>query len=63
MREALSRPGQGRVLVVDGAGSLRTALLGDAMADLARDNGWAGVIVHGAVRDVARLREADLGVL
>ncbi|MFE0801394.1 ribonuclease E activity regulator RraA [Streptomyces sp. NPDC058812] len=63
VREALSRPGEGRVLVVDGAGSLRTALMGDAMADLARVNGWAGVIVHGAVRDVARLHETDLGVL
>ncbi|MGW8063132.1 ribonuclease E activity regulator RraA [Streptomyces ziwulingensis] len=63
VREALSRPGQGRVLVVDGAGSLRTALMGDAMADLARENGWAGVIVHGAVRDVARLRGTDLGIL
>ncbi|MFD5365194.1 ribonuclease E activity regulator RraA [Streptomyces tendae] len=63
VRAALSRPGQGRVLVVDGAGALRTALMGDAMAELARGNGWAGVIVHGAVRDVARLRETDLGVL
>ncbi|WP_180687023.1 ribonuclease E activity regulator RraA [Streptomyces gossypiisoli] len=62
VRTALSRPGHGRVLVVDGAGSLRTALLGDALALLARDNGWAGVIVHGAVRDVTRLRELDFGV-
>ncbi|MBD0843967.1 ribonuclease E activity regulator RraA [Streptomyces sp. TRM68416] len=62
VRTALSRPGQGRVLVVDGAGSLRTALLGDALALLARDNGWSGVIVHGAVRDVARLRELDFGM-
>jgi regulator of ribonuclease activity A len=62
VRAALSRPGHGHVLVVDGAGSLRTALLGDAMADLARENGWAGVIIHGAVRDVARLRAIDVGV-
>ena len=62
VRAALSRPGNGRVLVVDGAGSLRTALLGDAMAAMAAGNGWAGVVVHGAVRDVARLREIDLGV-
>ncbi|MFD5258947.1 ribonuclease E activity regulator RraA [Streptomyces bobili] len=62
VRTALSRPGQGRVLVVDGAGSLRTALLGDVLALLAKDNGWSGVVVHGAVRDVARLRELDFGV-
>lgn len=62
VRAALSRPGDGRVLVVDGAGSLRTALLGDEMARLAAGNGWSGVIVNGAVRDVARLREIDLGV-
>lgn len=62
VREALSRPGRGRVLVVDGAGSLRTALLGDVMARMAAENGWAGVVVNGAVRDVARLREIDFGV-
>ncbi|MGW0821079.1 ribonuclease E activity regulator RraA [Streptomyces sp. NPDC002845] len=62
VRTALSRPGHGRVLVIDGAASLRTALLGDVLACLARDNGWSGVIVHGAVRDVARLRETDFGV-
>ena len=62
VRAALSRPGSGRVLVVDGAASLRTALLGDDMARMAADNGWSGVVVNGAVRDVARLREIDLGV-
>lgn len=48
VRQALEEPGQGRVLVIDGGGSLRCALLGDM---LARDNGWAGVIVNGCVRD------------
>ncbi|MFC5827414.1 ribonuclease E activity regulator RraA [Nonomuraea insulae] len=62
VRAALSRPGSGRVLVVDGEGSLRTALLGDVLASLGAGNGWAGVIIHGAVRDVARLREIDFGV-
>ncbi|MER5217650.1 ribonuclease E activity regulator RraA [Streptomyces sp. NPDC002838] len=62
VRTALSRPGHGRVLVIDGEGSLRTALLGDVLAHLARGNGWAGVIVHGAVRDVAGLREIHFGV-
>lgn len=59
VRAALSRPGNGRVLVVDGEGSLRTALLGDVLASLGAGNGWAGVIIHGAVRDVARLREIE----
>lgn len=62
VRAALSRPGEGRVLVVDGAASLRTALLGDQMAQLGVDNGWSGVVVNGAVRDVARLRTLDFGV-
>jgi regulator of ribonuclease activity A len=49
----LSEPGDGGVLVIDGGGSLHTALVGDLIADLARSNGWAGVIVNGAVRDAA----------
>ena len=47
VRQALEEPGLGRVLVIDGGGSLRCALLGDMLATLARDNGWAGVIVNG----------------
>ena len=45
----------GRVLVVDGGGSLRAALVGDRIAALACENGWAGVVINGAVRDVAAL--------
>jgi regulator of ribonuclease activity A len=63
VREALSEPGEGRVLVVDGGGSLRCALLGDQLAQLAVDNGWAGVLVHGCVRDSTDLARIDLGVL
>ncbi len=63
VREAVSEPGQGRVLVVDGGGSVRCALLGDLLADKAVSNGWAGVIVNGCVRDSARLGELQLGVL
>ena len=48
---------------MDGGGSLRTALMGDNIADLAVVNGWSGVIINGAVRDVAQLRVADLGIL
>ena len=62
LKAVLSEPGEGRVVVVDGGGSLHTALLGDLMAGLAVDNGWIGVIINGAVRDVAALRSLDLGV-
>lgn len=62
VREVLHTPGQGRVLVVDGGGSLHTALLGDLIAGSAVANEWAGVVINGAVRDVAALAELDLGV-
>ncbi|MDA8369210.1 MAG: ribonuclease E activity regulator RraA [Nocardiopsaceae bacterium] len=62
VKEQLNQPGEGWVLVVDGGGSLRTALLGDMVAKAAADNGWAGVIIHGAVRDVAELATLDLGI-
>jgi regulator of ribonuclease activity A len=60
--ERVAQPGEGAVLVVDGGGSRRCALLGDNLAEQAVRNGWAGVIVYGCVRDVAALREIDLGV-
>lgn len=62
VREAVEQPGEGRVLVVDGGGSLTCALLGDQLAALARDNGWAGVVVNGCVRDVGELAETAVGV-
>ncbi|MCF6472140.1 RraA family protein [Nonomuraea sp. MG754425] len=62
LKSVLSEPGAGRVLVVDGGGSLRAALMGDVIAGLAVANGWAGVIINGAVRDVVALRGLDLGV-
>lgn len=62
VREALAEPGEGRVLVVDGGGSMRCALLGDNLAALGRDNGWSGVVVYGCVRDAADLRGIDIGV-
>ncbi|UQX11083.1 ribonuclease E activity regulator RraA [Candidatus Mycobacterium methanotrophicum] len=62
LKWVLSAPGDGGVLVIDGDGSLHTALVGDAIAELARSNGWAGLVVHGAVRDAAALRELDLGI-
>ena len=62
VRAALEEPGAGRVLVIDGGGSLACALLGDQLAALALANGWAGVIVHGCVRDVATLATLAIGV-
>lgn len=54
--------GQGRVLLVDGAGALSRSLVGGKIAAAAARNGWAGVVVYGAVRDVAELRATELGV-
>ncbi len=62
LKGVLSQPGEGQVLVVDGGGSLRCALMGDLVAGLASRNGWAGAVIHGAVRDVVALEELDFGV-
>ncbi len=63
VKQALQDPGHGKVLVVDGHGSLRCALAGDVIAGIGQDNGWEGIVIHGAVRDVAAMRELNLGVL
>jgi regulator of ribonuclease activity A len=60
--EAVAEPGAGRVLLVDGQGALHRSLLGDRLAQLASDNGWAGVVVVGAIRDVEVIDEIDIGV-
>lgn len=62
VRNALSEDSDGGVLVVDGGGSMRCALLGDRLAELGRDHGWSGVLVYGCVRDSAELAGIDLGV-
>lgn len=62
LRELLHAPGAGAVLVVDGGGSLRTALVGDLIAGAAQAGGWAGLVVHGAVRDSVALAGLDLGI-
>jgi regulator of ribonuclease activity A len=62
LKSVLSEPGDGRVLVIDGDASVHTALVGDLIAELGRSNGWAGVIVNGAVRDASILRTLDFGV-
>ncbi len=62
VKAAVESPGQGRVLVVDGGGSLRRALVGGNLAAAAAKNGWAGLVVDGAVRDVAELAQAAVGI-
>ncbi|MCW1958693.1 MAG: ribonuclease E activity regulator RraA [Mycobacterium sp.] len=62
LKSVLSEPGDGRVLVIDGDGSLHTALVGDVIAELGRANGWSGLIVNGAVRDAATLRTLEIGI-
>ncbi|OBK47131.1 ribonuclease E activity regulator RraA [Mycobacterium sp. 1081908.1] len=62
LKSVLSGPGNGGVLVIDGSGSLHTALVGDVIAELARSNGWAGLVINGAVRDAAALRGIDIGI-
>lgn len=62
VRKQLEQEGQGRVLVVDGGGSLLTALLGDQMATLAQQNGWAGVVIHGCIRDAEEVAKIPVGV-
>ncbi len=62
VKKVLATPGDGAVLVVDGGGSLESALVGDLIAASAVANGWAGVIVNGAIRDRAAMAELPLGV-
>jgi regulator of ribonuclease activity A len=63
VRLRLQEPGMGRVLVVDGGGSLACALVGDQLGTLARSNGWAGIVVNGCIRDSAALAAMDVGVM
>jgi regulator of ribonuclease activity A len=62
LRAAVETPGEGCVLVVDGGGSLNCALFGGNLAKLAAQNGWAGIIIHGCVRDRAELRAEAIGI-
>ncbi|MCM8856464.1 MAG: ribonuclease E activity regulator RraA [Candidatus Thiodiazotropha sp.] len=63
VRDQLDQPGQGRVLVVDAGGSLRCAMLGDLLAQKGVDNGWAGVLMFGCIRDAVEIGEMPLGVM
>lgn len=62
VRRVLEGKGNGRVLVVDGGGSLRTALLGGRLAALAQTNGWHGAVIHGCVRDSVELAAVAIGI-
>ncbi|MEH3142396.1 MAG: ribonuclease E activity regulator RraA [Mycobacterium kyogaense] len=62
LKSILSEPGDGGVLVIDGDGSVHTALVGDLIAELGRANGWSGLIINGAVRDASTLRTLDIGI-
>ena len=63
VKATLMEDGSGKVMVVDGGGSLRCALLGDMLAAMAADNGWQGLLIYGCVRDVEIVDTIDLGVL
>ena len=62
VRSVLETAGGGRVLIVDGGGSLRCALVGGKLGELAQNNGWAGVVVHGCVRDSIELAQCRVGI-
>ncbi len=62
VRATLEAPGNGNVLVIDGGASLRCALVGGQLALLAQDNGWAGIVVDGCVRDSDEINACDIGV-
>ncbi|ANM31558.1 hypothetical protein ABI59_21310 [Acidobacteria bacterium Mor1] len=62
VRPILEEDGKGRVLVIDGAGSTRCALVGGNIATLAAERGWAGIVIHGCVRDAHELDEVPVGI-
>jgi regulator of ribonuclease activity A len=62
VRELLEQPGVGQVLVVDGGGSLRCALLGGNLGQLGVRNGWAGIVIYGAIRDAEEIGGLKIGV-
>ena len=62
VKSLLNSPGEGAVLVVDGSGSLESALMGDMIAAAAVQNGWAGVVINGAIRDRVALADTRLGI-
>ncbi|AWY00900.1 ribonuclease activity regulator protein RraA [Marinomonas primoryensis] len=62
VRELVDEDGKGKVMVVDGGGSKRRALLGDMLAEKAASNGWEGFVIYGAIRDVAAQATLNVGI-
>jgi regulator of ribonuclease activity A len=62
MRDVVAQPGHGQVLVIDAGGSLARAVFGDVMAAVASRNGWAGLVINGAIRDGVEIDAMDIGV-
>ena len=62
VKKLVDTDGQGRVIVMDGGGSLRRAILGDMLADNAAKNGWAGLVINGCIRDCVEIAATDIGV-
>ena len=62
VNEQVAQAGDGRVLVIDGGGSLRRALMGDRVATTAMENGWVGAIIYGCIRDIDEIEALDFGV-
>ena len=62
LKQTVQNPGNGAVLVVDGGGSLERALMGDMIAQIASDSGWAGVIINGVIRDQSAINALRIGV-
>ena len=61
VRKALKSPGEGKVLVIDGGGSTRRALVGDLLAQAGADNSWAGIVVYGCIRDSGIIATINIG--
>jgi regulator of ribonuclease activity A len=62
LRKRLEQNGEGQVLVVDGGGSTRCAIIGDNIAAIGQASGWAGIIINAALRDVAEMNAMDFGI-
>lgn len=62
VRQTLEGKGEGRVLIVDGGGSMNCALLGDRLASLAIENNWQGIIINGCIRDSILIEDMPVGI-
>lgn len=62
VKQLVGTPGKGRVIVMDGGGSLRRAILGDMLAEQAADNGWSGLVIYGCIRDCVEVSNTRIGV-